>query len=42
MEKILGGGYVAPEIEVMHVVCEQGFAQSVGVDDANKVEGEWD
>ena len=33
--------YSAPEIEVVEVQVEQGFAQSSQLDDMKETEGEW-
>lgn len=36
------GAYTAPVLENLCIHCEQGFAQSTGIDGLFPVEGEWD
>ena len=36
------GAYTAPVLENLCIRCEQGFAQSTGIDGLFPVEGEWD
>lgn len=36
------GAYIAPVLENLCIHCEQGFAQSAGIDGLTPIEGEWD
>lgn len=36
------GAYIAPVLENHCIHCEQGFAQSAGIDGLTPIEGEWD
>lgn len=35
------GAYIAPVLDLC-IHCEQGFAQSAGIDGLTPIEGEWD
>ena len=36
------GAYSAPVLENLCIRCEQGFAQSAGIDGLTPIDGEWD